>query len=221
MPSASCRSTHAWTLVDCPRFGGFPRGGNFMRQGCVARESGKKGLRRRWHRHPGGPTWVGKSGKSGTAVTLWLGFAGVFEVSATPHCPLRPRSGGRARAVDRQAFSARPRGLRCSEFFVRAYVSVDSWTRALRCRRHRHPTSPRGGTLGDSWTAARSSVARDRSRALPTKRGVFGGDGVGGFVDSGPEMPIPSASNRSTAEWTRTDSFPVFPPPLIGAQSDS
>jgi len=35
---------------------------------------------------------------------------------------------------------------------------------------------------------------------------VFEGRGVGGFVDSGAEMPIPSASDRSTLKWTRVDS---------------
>src|SRR3954470_20357019 len=35
-----------------------------------------------------------------------------------------------------------------------------------------------------------------------------GGRGVAGFVDSGPETLVPSASNRSTPEWTRVDSGP-------------
>src|SRR5690242_10253989 len=34
----------------------------------------------------------------------------------------------------------------------------------------------------------------------------FRGGRVGGFVDSGPKMPMPSASNRSTREWTLVDS---------------
>src|SRR3954468_15131454 len=33
-----------------------------------------------------------------------------------------------------------------------------------------------------------------------------GGRGVAGFVDSGPETLVSSASNRSTPEWTRVDS---------------
>src|SRR3954452_20295152 len=33
-----------------------------------------------------------------------------------------------------------------------------------------------------------------------------GGRGVAGFVDSGPKTLVPSASNRSTPEWTRVDS---------------
>src|SRR3954468_23709749 len=35
-----------------------------------------------------------------------------------------------------------------------------------------------------------------------------GGRGVAGFVDSGPKTLVPSASNRSTAEWTLVDSRP-------------
>src|SRR3954465_8210553 len=34
------------------------------------------------------------------------------------------------------------------------------------------------------------------------------GRGVAGFVDSGAKTLVPSASNRSTAEWTRVDSGP-------------
>src|SRR6185312_14764267 len=34
-----------------------------------------------------------------------------------------------------------------------------------------------------------------------------GGPGVGGFVDSWPETLVPSASNRSTPEWTLVDSM--------------
>ena len=34
----------------------------------------------------------------------------------------------------------------------------------------------------------------------------FHGDRIGGFVDSGPETLVPSASNRSTPEWTPVDS---------------
>src|SRR3954463_6825976 len=34
------------------------------------------------------------------------------------------------------------------------------------------------------------------------------GRGVAGFVDSGPKTLVPSASNRSTPEWTRVDSGP-------------
>src|SRR5215475_9632716 len=41
----------------------------------------------------------------------------------------------------------------------------------------------------------------------PLDRVVFsGGRGVGGFVDSWPKTLVPSASNRSTPEWTRVDS---------------
>src|SRR5690349_16223485 len=37
--------------------------------------------------------------------------------------------------------------------------------------------------------------------------GVFSGaQGIGGFVDSGPKTLVPSASNRSTPEWTLADS---------------
>jgi hypothetical protein len=34
----------------------------------------------------------------------------------------------------------------------------------------------------------------------------FQGGGVGGFVDSWPKALVPSASNRSTPEWTFVDS---------------
>jgi hypothetical protein len=45
-----------------------------------------------------------------------------------------------------------------------------------------------------------SGLQRDR-------KGVFfGAPGVAGFVDSGPETLVPSASNRSTVEWTPVDS---------------
>src|SRR6476620_4697567 len=38
-------------------------------------------------------------------------------------------------------------------------------------------------------------------------KGVFsGGPEIGGFVDSGAETLVPSASGRSTAEWTPVDS---------------
>ena len=41
--------------------------------------------------------------------------------------------------------------------------------------------------------------------------GVFVGGGVAGFVDSGAEMPMPSASDRSTPEWTPVDSSGLSP----------
>src|SRR5690242_136208 len=54
-----------------------------------------------------------------------------------------------------------------------------------------------------------SSGAHD-SRAPREWRGpmkvFFQGGGVGGFVDSWPETLVPSASNRSTPEWTLVDS---------------
>src|SRR4051812_13265802 len=41
----------------------------------------------------------------------------------------------------------------------------------------------------------------------PPEQGVFfRGRGVAGFVDSEPKTLVPSASNRSTPEWTRVDS---------------
>ena len=40
----------------------------------------------------------------------------------------------------------------------------------------------------------------------PLNKVFFQGAGVGGFVDSWPETLVPSASNRSTAEWTLVDS---------------
>src|SRR3954463_5983979 len=47
-----------------------------------------------------------------------------------------------------------------------------------------------------------------KSRLRPPDRVFFrgGGRGVAGFVDSGPKTLVPSASNRSTPEWTRVDS---------------
>jgi hypothetical protein len=38
------------------------------------------------------------------------------------------------------------------------------------------------------------------------EQGVFSGWDVGGLVDSWPETLVPSASNRSTPEWTLVDS---------------
>src|SRR6478672_5446550 len=47
---------------------------------------------------------------------------------------------------------------------------------------------------------------RSISRLLRRVRGVFRGEGgLAGFVDSGPEMPMPSAFDRSTGEWTLVD----------------
>jgi hypothetical protein len=43
---------------------------------------------------------------------------------------------------------------------------------------------------------------------------VFRGVEVGGFVDAGPKTPMPSASNRSTPEWTLVDS--PHPGPQVG-----
>src|SRR3954451_8073286 len=44
------------------------------------------------------------------------------------------------------------------------------------------------------------------------EQGVFsGGWGVAGFVDSGPKTLVPSASNRSTPEWTLLDSCGLPP----------
>jgi hypothetical protein len=40
----------------------------------------------------------------------------------------------------------------------------------------------------------------------PLNEMFFQGDKVGGFVDSRPETLVPSASNRSTPEWTLVDS---------------
>src|SRR5215475_4241055 len=46
----------------------------------------------------------------------------------------------------------------------------------------------------------------------PLDRVVFsGGRGVGGFVDSWLETLVPSASNRSTPEWTLVDSCGLPP----------
>src|SRR3982751_1223345 len=40
----------------------------------------------------------------------------------------------------------------------------------------------------------------------PPDKVFFQGGGVAGFVDSGLKTLVPSASNRSTPEWTRVDS---------------
>jgi len=42
--------------------------------------------------------------------------------------------------------------------------------------------------------------------ARPPNEVFFQGGGVSGFVDSWPETLVPSASNRSTPEWTLVDS---------------
>src|SRR5438270_6442768 len=54
------------------------------------------------------------------------------------------------------------------------------------------------------------------SPRLPNKVFFRGGWGVAGFVDSGPKTLVPSASNRSTPEWTRVDSSGL-PPRAIRA----
>ena len=43
-------------------------------------------------------------------------------------------------------------------------------------------------------------------QAPPPEQGVFSGWDVGGLVDSWPKTLVPSASNRSTPEWTLVDS---------------
>src|SRR3954464_13727173 len=47
-----------------------------------------------------------------------------------------------------------------------------------------------------------------KPRLRPPNKPFFrkGGRGVAGFVDSEPKTLVPSASNRSTPEWTRVDS---------------
>src|SRR3569833_2542983 len=39
-----------------------------------------------------------------------------------------------------------------------------------------------------------------------TKKGIYKEGGISGFADSWPEILVPSASNRSTSEWTLVDS---------------
>src|SRR6476469_9656278 len=41
--------------------------------------------------------------------------------------------------------------------------------------------------------------------------GIFSWDRIGGFVDSWPKTLVPSASNRSTPEWTPVDSSGLPP----------
>src|SRR5437764_7797362 len=61
------------------------------------------------------------------------------------------------------------------------------------------------------WPSARSASARLWLRWLceflrGSVRGVFrGAGGLAGFVDSGPKMPMPSAFDPSTGEWTVVD----------------
>ena len=57
-----------------------------------------------------------------------------------------------------------------------------------------------------------------KSRLRPPNKPFFGGGGrgVAGFVDSGPKTLVPSASNRSTPEWTRVDSSGLPPAPGRG-----
>src|SRR4051794_17629465 len=52
-----------------------------------------------------------------------------------------------------------------------------------------------------------------KSRLRPPNKPFFGGGGrgVAGFVDSGPKTLVPSASNRSTPEWTLVDSCGLPP----------
>ena len=56
----------------------------------------------------------------------------------------------------------------------------------------------------------------ERSRVARSNQLFFEGGRVGRFVDSRPPMPMPSASNRSTPEWTPMDSEPS---PLAGPAS--
>jgi hypothetical protein len=57
-------------------------------------------------------------------------------------------------------------------------------------------------------------AARCLRAAIPGPRMNWAFRGVGGFVDSGPKTPMPSASNRSTLEWTPVDSR--HPGPQVG-----
>src|SRR3954470_17799062 len=60
-----------------------------------------------------------------------------------------------------------------------------------------------------SLLGLKSLSHRPFSSRLPNKVFFQGrGRGVAGFVDSGPKTLVPSASNRSTPEWTRVDSGP-------------
>src|SRR3954471_1536654 len=66
-----------------------------------------------------------------------------------------------------------------------------------------------------SLLGLKSLSHRPFSSRLPNKVFFQGrGRGVAGFVDSGPKTLMPSASNRSTPEWTRVDSSGL-PPPAI------
>src|SRR3954449_11901025 len=55
-------------------------------------------------------------------------------------------------------------------------------------------------------TLAEPATCVLRGRSAANRVFFRGGWGVGGFVDSGPKTLVPSASNRSTAEWTLVDS---------------
>jgi hypothetical protein len=52
-------------------------------------------------------------------------------------------------------------------------------------------------------------------RRVPSGGVFFAGAGIGGFVDSGPEMPMPSAFMRSTWVWTPVDSVRLVFRPLL------
>src|SRR4051812_28553589 len=85
-----------------------------------------------------------------------------------------------------------------------------------RWRRHFSPPSNKvffgeGGGVSLVTGGRERRVASGVQPALG--QGVWrgGGWGVAGFVDSGPKTLVPSASNRSTAEWTPVDSWPQNP----------
>src|SRR5579883_2946662 len=71
------------------------------------------------------------------------------------------------------------------------------------------------------------SRAHDDDRTAPALApgdgiGVFfSWDRIGGFVDSGPKTLVPSASNRSTPEWTLVDSVDCHPRAIGEAQGGS
>src|ERR1700758_1163568 len=71
----------------------------------------------------------------------------------------------------------------------------------MQCRAHDDDRAAPAVALGPEIPMASAFQA-----PTPEQDVFSGGPGVGGFVDSWPETLVPSASNRSTPEWTLVDS---------------
>ena len=142
----------------------------------VVRFPGLRGLGCRCHRQRSGPTGGG---------TPW-DYLGRGDAMTTL---LRTNDAG-----------ARPRRQLAA---IRATALPPSALPGSIMIRKRHE---RGPSRAVSAVSATALPPLSRVRRRPGK-GVFsGGPGVGGFVDSWAKILAPSASNRSTAEWTLVDS---------------